>query len=205
MRTVKSIVGGALLVAVLVGCRQDMHDQPKAEPLEASTFFADGRASRLPVEGTVARGHLREDDHFYRGLDAAGMAATTLPMELTVELLERGRNRYDIFCAPCHSRLGDGNGMIVRRGFKQPESFHAARLRDSPVGYYFSVMTNGFGEMSDYAAQVRPADRWAIAAYIKALQLSQHVPLTDLPPELRARAEAGLAGGAAALEEAHSE
>lgn len=166
-----------------VGCRQDMHDQPKVEPFEASEFFADGMASRLPVEGTVARGQLRADDHLYRGLDADGNFAATLPMPLTADLLQRGRERFEIFCSPCHGRTGDGDGMVVRRGFKAPQTFHQDRLRTSPPGYYFDVMSNGFGEMSGYASQVPVEDRWAIVAYIQALQLSRHAERSRLDPE----------------------
>ena len=163
-----------LIVITATACRQDMHDQPKLEPFEASDFFTDGMASRKPVEGTVARGELRADDHFYRGVDAEGGFATTLPMPMTVDLLQRGRERYDIYCSPCHGRTGDGDGMVVRRGFKTPQSLHQDRLRESPPGYYFDVMTNGFGDMSGYASQVPVADRWAIAAYVQALQLSRN-------------------------------
>lgn len=173
----------ALLALLGVGCRQDMHDQPKVEPFEASEFFADGMASRKPVGGTVARGQLREDDHFYRGLDPDGNFAAELPMPLTAELLERGRERYDIFCSPCHSRTGDGDGMVVRRGFKAPQSLHLERLRASPPGYYFDVISSGFGEMPSYASQVPVADRWAIVAYIQALQLSRHAERSRLDAE----------------------
>ncbi len=164
----------------LVGCRQDMHDQPRLEPYEVSDFFADGVGARLPVEGTVARGWLREDDHLYRGIGDDGSFATEAPMAVDRALLERGRERYDIFCSPCHGRVGDGRGMIVQRGFKQPNSFHDERLRSMPIGYFFDVQTNGFGEMSSYSAQVPVADRWAIAAYVHALQLSQNVAAVDL-------------------------
>ncbi len=184
-----------LSLLVLVGgvaCRQDMHNQPRLEPFEASDFFADGMASRKPVEGTVARGELRADDHLYRGVDADGNFATTLPMPMTVDLLRRGRERYDIYCSPCHGRTGDGDGMVVRRGFKAPQSLHQDRLRESPPGYYFDVMTNGFGDMSGYAAQVPVEDRWAIAAYVQALQFSRHADQT----RLAAADRAVLSGGA---------
>jgi hypothetical protein len=168
-------------VGATAACRQDMHDQPKLEPLEASTFFADGRASRAPVAGTVARGQLREDPLRYRGLDPDGSFARTIPIPVDAALLRRGRERFDIFCSPCHDRAGSGRGMIVRRGFKQPSSFHVERLRAERPGYFFDVITNGFGQMSSYAGQVPVDDRWAIAAYIRALQLSQYAP-----PELLA-------------------
>ncbi len=169
-----------------VGCRQDMHDQPKLEAYEVSDFFADGQASRQPVEGAIARGWLRADDHLYRGVGADGAFARTLPVEVDRALLERGRERYDIFCSPCHGRTGDGRGMIVQRGFQQPTSFHDERLRAMPVGYFFDVQTNGFGQMSSYAAQVPVDDRWAIAAWIQTLQLSRNVPLDRLSGDERA-------------------
>ncbi len=162
-----------------------MHDQAKYEPYEASDFFADGLSSRRPVEGTVARGWLREDSHLYRGIGADGSFAKTLPVPATRDLLARGRERFEIFCSPCHGRVGDGRGMIVERGFKQPASFHDPRLRAMPVGYFFDVQTNGFGQMSSYASQVPVADRWAIAAYIQALQLSQNVPVEKLSRDER--------------------
>ncbi len=175
----------ALLVAVLLlpACRQDMHDQPKLEPLEVSDFFADGQASRQPVPGTVARGWPVAPSPVETGLDADGKRVTALPVALDAALVARGQERYDIFCSPCHARTGDGNGMIVKRGFKQPESFHSARLRDIPVGYYFDVITNGFGQMSSYRTQVPVDDRWAIAAYIRALQLSRNAPAASLSAE----------------------
>ena len=168
------------LLLTLVGCRQDMHDQPKAEPLEASDFFADGQASRPPIAGTIARGWPVELGPVESGLDPEGRLVTTLPVSLDAELVARGRERYDIFCSPCHARTGEGNGMIVRRGFKRPESFHTQRLREIPVGYFFDVITNGFGQMSSYRSQVPVADRWAIAAYIRALQLSRNTPVAVL-------------------------
>ena len=180
----------AALALLTVGCRQDMHDQPKHEPLEASPVFGNGSASRPMIDGTVARGQLREDQVFYSGRTAEDEFATTLPMPLTRELLERGQSRFNAFCSPCHGRVGDGLGMVVQRGFKRPNSFHDQRLVDSSVGYYFDVMTNGFSQMSSYAAQISPADRWAIAAYIKALQLSQSVPVEQLPAADRANVSA---------------
>ena len=133
-------VGALLFCAILaIGCRQDMHDQSKYEPLEASTFFGDNRASRPLVEGTVARGQLREDRHFFEG-KVGKDPATTFPFEVTEEVIRRGQERYAIFCAPCHGSLGDGQGMVVRRGFKRPNSFHIDRLREAPVGYYLSLI-----------------------------------------------------------------
>ncbi len=179
----------ALLIGVvpwLVGCRQDMHDQPRYEPLEASSFFDNGAASRPLIEGTVARGHLGEDVGFETGLDENGAVVADFPMAVDLVLLERGRNRYDVFCSPCHDRLGNGRGMIVRRGYKQPTSFHDPRLVEARPGYFVNVMTNGFGQMSSYAPQLKPADRWAVAAYIQALQLSRRVPADLLSGEDRA-------------------
>jgi mono/diheme cytochrome c family protein len=172
-------------VAFLAGCRQDMHDAPRYDPLEASTFFTDGRGSRAPVANTVARGLLREDEHFYQG-KINGQLADSFPMAITPELMARGQERYGVFCTPCHGATGQGNGMIVQRGFRAPPPYHEERLRTAPVGYFFDVMTNGFGAMQDYAAQVPVADRWYIAAYIRALQLSQNASLDDVPAAERA-------------------
>jgi len=137
--------------------------------------------ARAPIEGTIARGELRADRIFYTGIGPDGKFVAALPVSLTRALLVRGHERFDIFCSPCHGRVGDGRGMIVQRGFKSPPSFHIDRLRQQPIGYFFDVMTNGFGQMSGYAPQVPAADRWAIAAYLRALQLSQHAPLGEIP------------------------
>jgi mono/diheme cytochrome c family protein len=175
-------VAGALLVALVAsGCRQDMHDQPRVKPLGANDFFADGQGARPLPEGTVARGDLREDKAFWTGYTPEGDLLAAPPMPVTRELLVRGRERFDIFCAPCHGATGDGRGMVVRRGYKQPSSYHVDRLRLAPLGYYFDVMTNGFATMPSYAAQIPPEDRWAIAAYLRALQLSQGARLVELP------------------------
>ena len=204
MRPSSRLVLAAVLVVAIGGCRQDMHDQPVLEAYEASDFFADGRGDRLPIEGTVARGRLESDRAFHTGLEGDTFVAE-LPVVASVELLERGRERYDIFCSPCHDRVGTGRGMIVRRGFKQPSSFHDARLRDQPVGYYFDVMSRGFGEMSSYAPLIRPADRWAIAAYIRTLQLSQRVVLADLEPAVRADIENAIPAEGASTETGESD
>lgn len=180
---------GGLLMLAAAACRQDMHDNPRSEPLEASPFFPDGRASRPPVEGTVPRGGLREDDRFYRGKSGAGLV-TELPLPVTLSLLARGRERYDIFCAPCHDRVGNGLGMVVRRGYRRPPSLHDERLRQSPPGYLYDVITSGFGSMPDYASQIAPEDRWAIVAYMRALQLSQRAALGDVPAAERGTLEA---------------
>ena len=173
------------LLAGTVTCRQDMHDQPKFKGYRETTFFADKRSARPAVEDTVARGQLREDEKFYTG-KADGKPIAELPMPVTLDLLRRGRERYDIFCAPCHDRTGSGLGMVVRRGYRRPNSFHIDRLRESPPGYYYDAISNGFGSMADYTAQIDPADRWAIVAYIRALQLSQRATLADVPEEERA-------------------
>lgn len=168
---------GLLLFAT--GCTQDMADQPRYEPLEASAFFANGEASRPPVEGTVARGQLQIDDHFYLG-KVGGEPVSSFPEPVTRAMLDRGRERYNIFCAQCHDRLGNGQGMVVRRGFPAPPSYHIERLREAPVGYFYGVITNGFGRMAAYDYLIPPADRWAIVAYVRALQLSQHAERDQL-------------------------
>jgi mono/diheme cytochrome c family protein len=178
--------GGLLLalVAFGAGCRQDMHDAPRYDPLESSSFFSDGQSARPLVANTVARGQLREDRHLYEGI-VDGKPAETFPMPVTAEVMRRGQERFNVFCSPCHGRTGEGNGTIVQRGFRQPPSYHEDRLRNAPVGYFFDVMTHGFGAMQDYSAQVPVADRWAIAAYIRALQLSQRAGMGDVPADRR--------------------
>jgi mono/diheme cytochrome c family protein len=178
-------LGVAVVSLAVAGCRQDMHDAPRYEPLEASAFFANGQASRMLVANTVARGTLREDVHLNEG-KVDGQLATTFPMPVTAEVMARGRERFGVFCTPCHGPTGSGNGMVVQRGFRAPPSYHEDRLRNAPVGYFFDVMTNGFGAMNDYASQVPVADRWAIAAYIRALQLSQRATVADVPANRRA-------------------
>jgi mono/diheme cytochrome c family protein len=181
----------ACCLLLLGGCNeQDMVIQPKYKPLQESSFFADRQASRLPVPGTIARGRLQADSAFYTGKEK-GELIDTIPVKLTPEVLERGKERYNIYCSPCHDRVGTGRGMIVRRGFSPPPNFHQERLRDAPAGHFFHVITNGYGAMYSYAARVEPADRWAIVAYIRALQLSQHAKLADLPAEDRAKLEGG--------------
>jgi mono/diheme cytochrome c family protein len=180
MRITRNILPLTALL-LLAGCRQDMHDQPRFKPLAMSDFYSDLRSARPPVEGTVARGELHEDTYFYTG-KVGNNPGDYMPFAVTAEVLARGRERYDIFCAPCHSRVGDGNGMIVQRGFRQPPSYHTERLRKAPLGYFFDVMTNGFGAMPEYASQIPPRDRWDIVAYIRALQLSQDATSADVPP-----------------------
>ncbi len=172
------------LAAAGAACRQDMHDQPKYKPYRESELFADHRSARPLVQGTVARGMLREDEVFYTGKSDAGFVSE-LPVKVTPQLLERGQERFQIFCSPCHGRTGRGDGMVVRRGFKPPPSYHIDRLRAVPIGYFYDVMTNGFGAMPDYATQVAPEDRWAIAAYIRTLQYSQYAPVADVPADRR--------------------
>ncbi len=181
------------LLLSMAGCyRDDMRDQPRYEPLEASSFFEDGRSARPLVPGTVARGHLRTDAHLYTG-KSGGTLVDTFPFPITREVLEEGREQYNIFCSPCHDRVGNGQGMIVQRGFRPPPSFHIARLREAPVGHFFDVITNGFGAMYPYAERIPPRKRWAIVAYIRALQLSQHATLADVPEDERHRLELWLA------------
>ena len=184
----RSRILALVLAATLAACRQDMHDQPKFRGLRGNTFFSDGRSARPSIADTVSREELREDEALYTG-KAGGAFVESFPVELSRPLLTRGHERFDIFCSPCHSPLGDGRGMVVRRGLSQPPSFHSARLRDAQPGYLFDVITNGFGRMQDYSAQIPVADRWAIVAYIRALQLSQDAPLADVPPEERVKLE----------------
>ena len=171
----------ALAVTALAGCRQDMHNQPKYRGLRPSTFFADGSSARPLVEGTVARGTLQEDEAFFTGKIGGKVDVKELPFPVDQAVLDRGQERYNIYCTPCHDRTGGGNGMVVQRGYRQPPSFHIDRLRQADAGHFFDVMTNGFGAMPDYKAQIDARDRWAIVAYIRALQLSQHAAPADIP------------------------
>ena len=170
----------------LAGCRQDMHDQPKYIPLRESTFFNDSRSARPLLDGTVARGQLHDDELLYTG-KVKGEDATVFPMPVDAAVMARGQQRFNIYCTPCHGRTGLGDGMVVRRGYRRPPSLHQDRLRSAPAGHFFDVMTNGFGAMPDYAAQIKAEDRWAIAAYIRALQLSEHATLADVPAADRSR------------------
>lgn len=176
--------GALISLFLLPGCelRQAMYNQPRLKAMTANSFFPDGRSARLPVAGTIARGQLRLDKHFYEGKGDTGLA-TTVPMPLTKALLERGHQRFDIYCAPCHDRTGRGNGMVVQRGMKRPPSYHQDRLRQAPVGYFYDVITNGFGVMTSYASRIPPEDRWAIAAYVRTLQFSQDASFDQLPTE----------------------
>jgi mono/diheme cytochrome c family protein len=175
-------------VLALCGCRRDMADQPKLKPLAASNFFADGAASRTAPAHTVSREDLPESP-FSTGRERGELVKES-PVPISAALLARGRERYDIYCSVCHGRTGEGHGMIVQRGFPTPPSLHDPRLRAAPAGHYFDVITHGFGLMYPYASRVAPADRWAIVAYIRALQLSEHANLADAAPEGRAQLEA---------------
>jgi mono/diheme cytochrome c family protein len=187
-RTVVAACGLAASVLV-AGCRQDMHDQPKFKPYAKSDFYADQRSARPLVDGTIARGHLNEDTMLVTG-KVDGKPAAVFPFAITKAVMDRGHERYDIFCSPCHSRTGMGDGMIVRRGYRKPPTFHQDRLRQAAPGYVFDVITNGFGAMPDYAAQIPVNDRWAIVAYVRALQHSQQATIGDVPAAERARLEA---------------
>jgi hypothetical protein len=173
----------ALLVLLFFtsACRIDMHVQPRQNPLSRSDFYSDQRSARPPVDGTVARGQLHEDTYFYTG-KIGGSPGDGMPFAVTKQVLERGRERYNIFCAPCHSRVGDGNGFVPSRGFtRRPPSFHIVRLQKAPLGYFYDTITEGFGIMPDYASQIPPQDRWNIVAYVRALQLSQNATMADVP------------------------
>jgi mono/diheme cytochrome c family protein len=175
---------GALAFLSLTACRQDMHNEPRYKPLAESDFFKDHRSARPMVEGTVARGHLRIDEARYTG-KINGEEIDQFPIPITKEDIERGQTRFNVYCTPCHSRIGDGNGMIVLRGFRQPPSYYSDRLRNEPVGHYFDVITNGFGAMASYASRVQTDDRWRIIAYIRALQLSESASINDVPADQR--------------------
>src|SRR5947209_7820417 len=172
---------GLMALLWLGGCRLDMQVQPRLNPMAKSDFYPDQRSARSPVEGTVARGDLREDTYFYSG-KIGNNPGDYMPFPVNQDVMLRGRERFNIYCAPCHSRLGDGNGTIAQRGFRRPPSFHIERLRKAPLGYFFDVMTHGFGAMPDYASQISARDRWSIVAYIRALQLSQNATKAEVPP-----------------------
>ncbi|HXU48992.1 MAG TPA: cytochrome c [Candidatus Binatia bacterium] len=176
----RSLVWLGAVAFLVSGCRIDMHIQPKYLPYEPSSFFADGRSERPMVPGTVARGELRTDTLLFTGMEN-GVEANRFPFPITKADLERGRERFNVYCTPCHDYTGSGNGMIVQRGFPHPPSFHSDRLRQAPVGHFYGVMTNGFGAMYSYADRVDVGDRWRIAAYIRVLQLSRNATLDDVP------------------------
>ncbi|HUI09055.1 MAG TPA: cytochrome c [Bacteroidota bacterium] len=174
--------------AVAGGCHLDMYDQPKFKPLAADPFYADGASARPLVEGTVARGHADTNEYRSTG-KSAGKLGSGFPFPVTMPILLRGRDRFDTFCSPCHGRLADGNGMVVRRGFPRPPSLLADSIRSEPEGFFFDVVTEGFGRMYSYAPSIPPDDRWAVVAYLRALQLRSSVPVAELPPGDRARLE----------------
>ena len=178
---------------MVAGCRQDMHDAPRYEAFEPSTTFADNRASRTAPAGTVARGWLRDDEALYTG-KVGGQNVDAFPFAITHADLQRGQQRFNIYCTPCHGRLGDGNGMVVQRGYRQAASFHQDRLRQERVGYFYDVITNGFGAMPDYATQIPVRDRWLIVAYVRTLQLSQNATVDDVPAGSRSALDAAAAG-----------
>ena len=191
-----------LLLVALGGCRQKMSNQPRYDPLEASTFFADGMSARPRIAGTVARGDLSTNPFFDTG-KIGGQDADGFPMPVTIEVVNRGQERFNIYCSECHGRVGDGNGMIPSRGYRHPPSFHTTALRNAKTGHFFDVMTNGFGAMPPYGSMIPPADRWAIVSYIRALQLSQNATVADVPPGDRASLDApppSEPGGEAAAE-----
>jgi mono/diheme cytochrome c family protein len=177
---VTACLAAVTALLLLAGCRADMQNQPYKRPLQESDFYADRRSARPLVEGTVARGDLRADTYFYTGKIGKD-DGNYMPFPVTADVMARGQQRFNIYCSPCHGEAGDGNEMVVQRGLKRPPSYHNERLRKAPIGYFFDVMTNGFGVMLDYSQQVSPQDRWAIAAYIRALQLSQGATQADVP------------------------
>jgi hypothetical protein len=184
-----------ILVFALTGCRQDMHSQPRYNPLAATDFFGDGRSARPMVEGTIPRGRLSigPPDADYLRVDQARYTGKInnedidyFPFEITRADLDRGQQRFNIYCSPCHSRIGDGNGMVVLRGYRQAASYHTDRLMNAAVGHFFDVMTNGFGAMPSYGSRIEPDDRWRVAAYIRVLQFSEAAPVSDVPADMRA-------------------
>ncbi|MCF7803668.1 MAG: cytochrome c [Candidatus Marinimicrobia bacterium] len=194
----KRVVVLAVLAVFLTGCFRgqpkkqppihpipDMDTQPRYEAQGTSNFFADSMAMRQPVYGTVARGHLNDDDVFYRGMGADGQPIEHNPREVNMELLEHGQDQFNIYCSPCHSKVGDGRGIMLEYNYVPPASFHDERLQNVPDGHIFDVITNGIRNMPSYAHQIPPKDRWAIVAYVRALQRSQHAPLSDVPEEMQ--------------------
>lgn len=186
-----------LIALALAGaaCRQDMHDAPRYEAYEKSDFFADQRSMRPQVEGTVARGQLYDDAALHTGKTGTAFVAA-YPVPLTHDLVKRGKQRFEIYCTPCHGSLGRGDGVVVRRGYKAPPTFHQDRVRKQAPGYFFDVITNGFGTMPDYSKQIPVPDRWAIVAYVRALQLSQNATVTDVPEARRGELDAPASSGA---------
>ena len=181
-----AVVGAALCATA---CRQDMQDQPRYKPFAATDFFGDGRSARSTIDDTVARGQLHLDEARYTG-KVNGADVDAFPFAITRADVLRGEERFNIYCSPCHSRVGDGNGMVVRRGYRKAGDYHTDKLLKAPVGHFFDVMTNGFGVMPSYASRIAPDDRWRIAAYIRALQLSENATIDDVPAADRAKLEA---------------
>jgi mono/diheme cytochrome c family protein len=183
LRTIKSLAMLAPLV-LMCSCRQDMQDQPKYKPLGANGFFADGRDARPIPAGTIARDELDDTDSFHTG-EGNGAFLDAVPLKIDSNLLHRGQERFNIYCSPCHGRTGDGNGMVAQRGVKIPANFQTDRLREVPPGYIYQVIKNGYGAMGDYGDQIPVRDRWAIVAYVRALQLSRDASLNDVPANQR--------------------
>jgi mono/diheme cytochrome c family protein len=191
-----SVVGVALAFLLLVSaCAQKMRDQPRLDPDAPTTLFANGTAAQAPVDDTVARGFAQTNTELYTGKDAQGNDLTQFPFSITAADMQRGQERYNIYCAPCHGRLGTGGGVVVGHGFTTPPTYHQDRLRNAPVGHFFDVMTHGLNTMPGYANQVSPQDRWRIVAYIRALQFSMNAPANQLPPEDQQKLQALGSGG----------
>lgn len=207
-RTYRALAGLALTAVVAAGCRQDMHDAPRYDPLEASDLFANGSAARPLVSGTVPRGHLNDDVYLHTGKDESGLPGETFPFAITRADLDRGQDGFNVYCTPCHGQTGDGNGMVVQRGYRQPASMHIDRLRLMPAGYFYDIIANGFGVMPDYRSQISTEDRWRIVAYLRALQLSRQATTGDVPAEVLDQLRKGAttvpaAGAAPAARETH--
>jgi mono/diheme cytochrome c family protein len=183
-QTLRLFAALTLMAAGAAGCRQDMHDAPRYDPLESSEIFANGSSARPLVAGTVARGQLNDDAFLHTGKGADGLPVAAFPFAITHEDLDRGQERFNVYCSPCHGRTGVGNGMVVQRGYRQAQSLHIDRLRLAPEGYFFDVITNGFGVMPDYRAQITVEDRWRIIAYVRALQLSRQGATGDMPADM---------------------
>ncbi len=189
--TSKQLLLAIPLALGLAGCRQDMHDQPRYRPLAEATFWPDHRSARPIIDGTIARGYLKTDTKLFKGKDGDNFVAAIPASAMegfpdTKAFLERGRARFNIYCTPCHGRLGDGEGMVVQRGLKHPPTYHQDRLRNQSNGYIFDVISNGFGAMISYAARIPVKDRWAIVAYVRVLQYSQNAPVAEVPASERA-------------------
>jgi mono/diheme cytochrome c family protein len=180
-----------LLLLLMAACSQKMRDQPKLNPDESTAFFGNGTSSQVPVSDTVPRGYARDDVQLFTGKDAAGNDVTELPFPVNRQDLLRGKERFEIYCAPCHGRIGNGLGVVVQRGFVPPPTFHQDRLRNAPVGHFYDVITNGLAPMPSYANQIPVRDRWLIIAYIRVLQFSQNVNVNNLTPAERQAVEAG--------------